>query len=142
MISQKKILQRGFISVLLRILFLTLSLGVLFYLINQFDYHNQLVHDLIYEIVLFSSLIAFVVASFSHFVSRKNDSTDTVLLVIGSTSIRMILSIFVLTFLLFKDPENRLLLVVNFLIVYLFYLLFEIYFIITNLRQISKKDIS
>jgi hypothetical protein len=60
-------------------------------------------------------------------------------MVLGSTTIRMLLSVLIMALLLIGDSENKLLLAVNFFIVYLFYLIFEIYSIITNLRRISKK---
>jgi len=129
-----------FLGSIIKITILTFSIWLIFFVFKQFDPSSRLVHPYFHEIVLYSFVVAIVVAYFSYFNIKSGGTAKYVTVILGSTTIRMIMSLIILLILLLRNPDNRLTLVVNFLIIYLFYLLFEIYSIITNLRRISKKD--
>lgn len=122
---------------LLKIIGLTCIIWGIFFLLKQFEATRGFVHVQINVIIIYSALVALIVALFNLFIMLRKGSHTA--MVLGSTTIRMLLSILIMALLLIGDSENKLLLAVNFFIVYLFYLIFEIYSIITNLRRISKK---
>lgn len=57
---------------------------------------------------------------------------------LGAIGIRLLGSIGFVAVMLFLGQENLILFVINFFVVYLFYLLFDIYMLIANLRPNSK----
>lgn len=137
MLGQKKI---SFLNLFLKVVILTSVLIIAFFAFENIDFLSPFVHRYIYEMIIYSAVVALVVAYFSHYHMRSPRAAKYITVILGSTTIRMILSIVILLIFLLRGAENRLILVINFLIVYLSYLLFEIYSIITNLRRISKGD--
>lgn len=60
-------------------------------------------------------------------------------LFIAITGIRMIMSLIFVLIVVYNGLENRAVWVANFFAIYLFYLVFEIYSIMSNLRAISNE---
>ncbi|MCH7402543.1 hypothetical protein ACFOUP_17690 [Belliella kenyensis] len=119
-----------------RIIALTLVLAGLIYILQN---HIQptWVHDTIWKILSFFALLTWVTGAFVQYlmkISKENSSN----ILLGATAIRFMASLgFVVIFLLL-DIENIILFVVNFFVIYLFYLIFDIYGLIANLRPHSK----
>ncbi len=130
----------SFLRAFINIAFLTVLLWTLVFLLLKLELFSRFVHPYIHTIMIYSWVVAILVAYFSHIISKIGGTSRYVTIILGSTALRMVLSIILLIILLLRDPEERLILIVNFFIVYLSYLLFEIYSIITNLRTFSKKD--
>jgi hypothetical protein len=133
------IAKRSLAFMVLTLIGLTLILRGLFFLFEQFEVTAPFIHTFINEIVYYSALIALVVAIFNWFIIKSRENFISMVLV--STVIRMLLSIIIILVLLLRGTDRIIILLINFFIVYLIYLLFEIYNILTNLRRISKKDI-
>lgn len=125
-----------FLSLSLKVLGLTLALAGIVYLCLLSTTLSVFIHESIWIILIGSALIALVIAIYNgNAISRSAQSF--VPLFLGSMLIRFFLSIILIGFLLFKYQDQRLILVFDFFIIYLFYLVFEIYSIIANLRPIS-----
>ncbi|CAN5147628.1 hypothetical protein BH23BAC1_BH23BAC1_01800 [soil metagenome] len=135
----KTVAKGSFLYLLLSLIGLTIFIRGFFFIFELFDLTDPLVHTFINEIIFYSALIAFVVAAFNYLIFRSGENFISMVLV--STVIRMLLSIIVIMVLLLRGTDRILVLLINFFIVYLIYLLFEIYNILANLRRISKKDI-
>src|SRR5690606_34922082 len=120
----------------LKVVGLTLALAGIVYLCLLYENLSVFIHQSIWIILIGSAIIALLIAIYNgNAISRSAQSF--VPLFLGSMLIRFFLSIFLIGFLLFKYQDQRLILVFNFFIIYLFYLVFEIYSIIANLRPIS-----
>lgn len=130
----------SFFNAFINISIFTLLLWVFFFIFLQIETLSIYVHPYIHEIILYSWIVAIIIAIYSNYILKAGGSSIYVNIILGSTTIRMILSIIILIILLLRTPDKRIILVINFFIVYLSYLLFEIYSIITNLRTFSKKD--
>lgn len=120
----------------LKIFGLTFALVGLVFLMFQFETLTWLLHESIWIILIGSGVIALLIAVYNANAISKS-AQSFVPLFLGSMLIRFFLSIFLIGFLLFKYQDDRLILVMDFFIIYLFYLVFEIYSIISNLRPIS-----
>jgi hypothetical protein len=131
----------SFKSSIIKISILTFIIWLLFYIISQIDFLIRFVHSYIHEMIVYSWIVAIIVAAFSNYNIQTGGTSRYVTIILGSTTIRMILSVIILIILLLRRPDDKLILIMNFFIVYLSYLLFEIYSIITNLRTFSKNDI-
>lgn len=62
------------------------------------------------------------------------DRANFILLSLGATVLRMLIAIFAMTIGLLADVEEESLFIINFFIIYLFYLIFELIFVLSNLR--------
>jgi hypothetical protein len=74
---------------------------------------------------------------FTHYllsISKEN----SVNILLGAIGIRLLGSIGFVAVMLLLGQENLILFVINFFVIYLFYLLFDIYMLIANLRPNSK----
>ncbi|MCC5937732.1 MAG: hypothetical protein JJU34_10660 [Lunatimonas sp.] len=91
------------------------------------------IHRQIWAITFFFAILTAITGMFSiHLL--KNDKLNSVSIILGSTVFRLIVSLLFVFVLLWGEDENLLWFVVNFFIIYLLYLLFDIYSLITNLR--------
>ena len=133
---KRSIILKLFLFQLLRIAGLTLALAGVVFLFLQFEQLSWLIHPSMWIILIFSAVIALLIAVYNAYALSKSINSF-VPLFLGSMLIRFFLSIVVIGFLLFKYQDARIILVFNFFIVYLCYLVFEIYSIIANLRPIS-----
>jgi uncharacterized membrane protein len=95
------------------------------------------IHDGIWIIIIFSAVVGIGVAMINMYFVRKTDGSNNVAVFLGTTVFRMLLSIIFITLQFFQGLENEVIWIVNFFVVYLFYLVFEIYSIISNLRANS-----
>jgi hypothetical protein len=91
------------------------------------------VHQKITALMVFFSLLTLLTGMLS-IALLKNDKFNSVSIILGSTVLRLILSLLFVFILLWGGDENILWFVINFFIIYLLYLLFDIYGLITNLR--------
>lgn len=127
------------VSSILKVIVLTGIISGLFVVLANIESSSTLVHPLIWQILFLQFLVALIITLYhSYFFSKKEENMVNVFL--GSTLIRLVLSIAVMVYLLFQTEEKRLILVVDFFLVYLFYMVFEIMGIISNLRAISRKS--
>lgn len=91
------------------------------------------IHHQVWAITVFFALLTAITGMFSiHLL--KNDKLNSVSIILGSTVFRLIVSLLFVFVLLWGEDENLLWFVVNFFTIYLLYLLFDIYSLITNLR--------
>lgn len=87
--------------------------------------------------MIFSAVLGIIVVAIAHWALSSFDAQSRPNIFIGLTVLRMLLSMIFLGAVLYIGLEERVLWVVNFFVVYLFYLVFEIYTILSNLRAIS-----
>lgn len=119
-----------------KLLLLTLIIAGWVYLIEDVFQLNW-VHESIWKIISFFLILTWLTGVFSHYllsISKEN----SVNILLGAIGIRLLGSIAFVALMLFLGQENLILFVINFFVVYLFYLLFDIYMLITNLRPNSK----
>ena len=119
-----------------KLLLLTLIIAGWVYLFEDVFQLNW-VHESIWKIISFFLILTWLTGVFSHYllsISKEN----SVNILLGAIGIRLLGSIAFVALMLFLGQENLILFVINFFVVYLFYLLFDIYMLITNLRPNSK----
>ena len=118
-------------------LIFSLILCALIFAIQQIKMEKPLVHEQIWSIMIFSAVLGIIVVAIAHWALSSFDAQSRPNIFIGLTVLRMLLSMIFLGAVLYIGLEERVLWVVNFFVVYLFYLVFEIYTILSNLRAIS-----
>ncbi|SNS08712.1 hypothetical protein SAMN06295967_10385 [Belliella buryatensis] len=120
----------------IRILLLTLVLAGVIYMFQNYI-QPAWIHDSIWKILSFFALLTWVTGTFVHYLIKlSKENSPNILL--GATAIRFLASLGFIVIYLFLDVENIILFVINFFIIYLFYLIFDIYGLIANLRPHSK----
>ncbi|MBO6495046.1 MULTISPECIES: hypothetical protein [Roseivirga] len=97
----------------------------------------QLLHEGIWTIMIFSAVLGLIVVLVSYWAFTSLDPQIRPNIFIGLTVLRMVLSMIFLGSVIFLGLEDKRLWVANFFVLYLFYLVFEIYAILSNLRAIS-----
>lgn len=122
----------------LGVLALSSGLGVFAFLLSYFVEAN-IIHDQFWGILIFSAAVAFLVTWINHYFMTHGSTLGMTKIFLLNTMIRMILSLIFITIFLAIGLENQLVWIANFFIVYLFYLTFEIYVIMSNLRAISNE---
>ena len=100
---------------------------------------SSIIHEQIWPIVIFSAVIGVLVLGITIYFMRNGAQMGMVSIFMASTALRMILSIIFITVVFFQGLENQLVWISDFFAVYLFYLVFEIYTIMSNLRAISNE---
>ncbi|MDN5212672.1 hypothetical protein QQ020_11470 [Fulvivirgaceae bacterium BMA12] len=109
-------------------LVVSLAIYVVHWLHPQSIYHNI-------EFLLAFFYATFLFTYFLISLAFKNkDAKSAVIINLSAVVIRLIACVISAYFFLRNDPENHNVFVTNFLVVYLFYLGFEIYSILSNLR--------
>lgn len=119
-----------------RLFLLSLLLAGLIYLL-EYLFGPIWIHDKIWLILSFFVVLTWLTGSFSHYligISKEN----SVNILLGATGIRLLASIGFVAIMLALKLENIIWFVVNFFIIYFFYLLFDIYGVMANLRPNSK----
>ena len=124
---------------LLRVLVLTGLIALSIYLIQVIESTNKFIHPGIWTILIFSAIVAVIIGIINHVGMKKVDQLGLTNLFLATTVIRLILSMAFLGIMIFGDIERKVVWVANFFVIYLFYLVFEIYSIMSNLRAISTK---
>ena len=87
--------------------------------------------------MVFSGVLGMIVVAIAHWGMSTMDAQSRPNIFLGLTVLRMLLSMAFIGITLYMGIEDRVLWVVNFFAVYLFYLVFEITTILSNLRAIS-----
>ncbi|MEP0712855.1 MAG: hypothetical protein ABJ333_20005 [Algoriphagus sp.] len=119
----------------LKFFLLTVAIGLLVLLLQWLM--PAIVHQDIWKILGFLSVTSYLVGVMSIYLLKG--STENLLQVkLLAMVIRIIASLSFIGILVFLGTENILLFVVNFFILFLFYLVFDIYTFLANLRPISK----
>jgi hypothetical protein len=95
------------------------------------------IHATIWIMLSFFMLLTWVTGMLTtYLIQISKDNSVNILL--GAIGIRLMASLGFITIMLLLKTENIILVVVNFFIVYLLYLLFDIYGVIANLRPNSR----
>lgn len=105
--------------------------------LQQLESSQKFIHPQIWSIVIFSALLGLIVVAISHWGIRNMDAQSRPNLFLGLTVLRLILSMIFIGIMVFSGLEDRIIWVGDFFAIYLFYLVFEIYSILSNLRAIS-----
>ena len=109
----------------------------LFFVLQKVDLGKPVVHDKFWFIMVFSALLGFLVIAVAHWGIKNFDAQMRPTVFIGITVMRLLLSMVFIGAAIFLGVEERVLWVINFFAVYLLYLVFELYTILSNLRAIS-----
>jgi hypothetical protein len=127
---------KGFNSIYVQLVLMTLSIAVLV-LILKFIGMDNILHNKVWNMILFFFLLAFSTGYLSQLI-LKNGKENFVAAVLSGTIFRFFISLGYILVFLFLGVDNIILFVVNFFVIYLLYLLFDIYGLIANLRPHSK----
>lgn len=111
---------------------LTLVLCGVVFILNSV-WPGPWIHAKIWWIILFYSILTGVTGMISIHLLKK-DKLNFASTILGSAVFRLIFSLAFVFIVLWAGDENILWFVVNFFAIYLLYLLFDIYSLITNLR--------
>jgi len=115
----------------------SLVVAGLFFVLQKVDLGRPVVHDQFWSIMVFSALLGFLVVAVANWGMKSFDAQMRPTVFIGITVMRLLLSMIFIGAAIFLGVEERVLWVVNFFAVYLLYLVFELYTILSNLRAIS-----
>ncbi len=115
---------------------LTLGIAALIALIDVTGF-EQLLHAKVWNILLFFFFLTLVTGFLSQLI-LKNGKENFAQVVLGGTIFRFFFSLGYILIFVVLGLDNIILFVTNFFAVYLLYLLFDIYGLITNLRPHSK----
>ncbi|KEO73064.1 hypothetical protein EL17_15765 [Anditalea andensis] len=127
---------KGAFSVYFHLILLTLILAGLTLILQLVGLENIL-HKHIWNMLLFFSLLAFIIGYLSQLILKKGKE-NFVYVILGGNIFRFIFSLGYILVFLFIGLDNIILFVTNFFIIYLLYLLFDIYGLMANLRPHSK----
>jgi hypothetical protein len=119
----------------LKLFFFSLIIAGIIYLLQEFI-RPDWVHETMWTILSFFVLLTWLTGMFSHYLLELSKE-NSVNILLGAMAIRFLASIGFVAILLFIGTENLILFVVNFFVIYFFYLLFDIYTLISNLRPNS-----
>ncbi|MFY0591460.1 hypothetical protein [Roseivirga sp.] len=122
---------------ILKSLIASLLLAAVILGLHQISGAERFIHPQIWTIVIFSALLGMLVVAIGHWGLTSLDAQTRTNLFLGLTVLRLIISMIFIGIVVFAGLEGKVLWVANFFAVYLFYLVFEIYTILSNLRAIS-----
>lgn len=97
------------------------------------------VHPAIYQILGFLWFL-YTSIHITYLLVAKNSNIESAILPLVGLGLRFLVSLFTVMFYLIKFPENSALFVLNFMVVYLIYVVFEITALLSNLRRNSSQD--
>lgn len=115
----------------------SLVLAAVVFGLQQMESSVQFIHEKVWSIVIFSAILGLIVVIIGDWGIRNMDAQSRPNLFLGLTVLRLLLSMGFVGIVLFVGIEDRIIWVANFFAAYLFYLVFEIYSILSNLRAIS-----
>lgn len=98
------------------------------------------VHPNIYYIIVFFFFLSLLLTVLTNF-ALQQEPQKFVISYLTSMIIRLLLSFTVVIIVLFQDLTDKLNFIINFAVVYLSFLVFEIYTLLTTLRPNSEKGI-
>ncbi|SMD42301.1 hypothetical protein SAMN00777080_0848 [Aquiflexum balticum DSM 16537] len=119
----------------LKLLVFSLLIAGIIYLLQEFI-KPEWVHETMWIILSFFVILTWLTGMFTHYLLELSKE-NSVSIILGGIGIRFLASVGFVAILLFMGVENLILFVVNFFIIYFFYLLFDIYTLISNLRPNS-----
>lgn len=119
----------------LRFLIATVMLVVLI-LILQFVL-PAIIHPKIWEIMAFMVILSFLISLLNSFL-LKNFADNFFQIMVLAMILRFIASLVFIGIEVWPQMENIILFIADFFVVFLFYLVFDIYAFLSNLRPISK----
>ena len=125
-------------QVLNSVIFSAVLIGLVLGL-QQVPATEGVLHKGILSILIFSAFLGLAIAFMAGWGVKNLDAQTRPNLFIAITGIRMIVSLIFVLIVVYNGLENRVVWVANFFAVYLFYLVFAIYTIMSNLRAISKE---
>lgn len=97
------------------------------------------VHHAIYQILGFLWFL-YTSIHITYMLVAKNPNIESAILPLVGLGLRFLVSLFTVMFYLIKFPDNSALFVINFMVVYLIYVVFEITALLSNLRRNSSQD--
>jgi hypothetical protein len=97
----------------------------------------QLVSESVWSIFLFVVILSYIVSAASNWLYGQSPENFMQIKLLGMV-IRILASLGYITWVVVDGEKNIILFISNFFILFLFYLIFDIYTFITNLRPISK----
>ena len=97
----------------------------------------QFIHESIWSIFGFVAILSYLLGVVTQWLYLKSPENLLSLKLLGMV-IRILSSLGFIGILAVLDLENIILFIANFFIIFLFYLIFDIYIFISNLRPISK----
>ncbi len=118
-------------------LIVSLVLAAIVFGLQQMESTAQFIHEKVWSIIIFSAILGLIVVIIGDWGIRNMDAQSRPNLFLGLTVLRLLLSMGFVGIVLFVGIEDRIIWVANFFAAYLFYLVFEIYSILSNLRAIS-----
>ena len=98
-----------------------------------------MLHQGVLSILIFSAFLGLAIAFMAGWGVKNLDAQSRPNLFIAITGIRIIVSLIFVLIVVYNGLEERVLWVANFFAIYLIYLVFEIYTIMSNLRAISNE---
>lgn len=126
------------VSFLFKLTGLTLILsGIIFVLLNNVPAYNP--GAFIWIAVTFFYLLTLLLYSMAMMGLKRSQKTFTVS-VLGSMTLRFIFSILFLVIYLIINPEKNKAFIISFLLLYLFYTIFEIFQLVRKLRPEKSRD--
>jgi len=87
------------------------------------------------NVIIISMVFISILSEWITLKGVKSNNSNMVSYLLGAMVLRLILAIILFTIILLVTPENRLVLSINFLLVYLFFVVFDINASIANLRK-------
>ena len=115
----------------------SIALSLIIWALSFLQGSDRFIHDQVWGILIFSALLGFLVAAIASWGMRSFDAQSRPNVFLGLTVLRMLLSMFFIGIVIFAGVDKKVLWVANFFGIYLFYLVFEILTILSNLRAIS-----
>lgn len=97
------------------------------------------VHPAIYQILGFLWFL-YTSIHITYMLVAENPNIESAILPLVGLGLRFLVSLFTVMFYLIKFPDNSALFVINFMVVYLIYVVFEITALLSNLRRNSSQD--
>ncbi len=123
---------------LLKIVLFSVSIMILSR-VTQIFFSEHVIHNGVYWIIGYMWLL-YTVVQFSGHLLRDYLNIDSPLIALAGVSARLIISLFTMLIVVMSGVENMVLLVSNFMVIYLLYLMFEIIILLSNLRRNSSQE--
>ena len=124
---------------LLRLLAFSGVILLLILVLDFIPFTTALIHEKAYGLYIYMTVLSFILNFATLTIMKNTDQESWTGLFMGAMVARLLFTAGYIGVVLYLGVENRLLLVINLFVVYLFYMGFEIIGLVTNLRAISKK---
>lgn len=100
---------------------------------------TEVIHPLFWAVTIFYFILTIISKLISLFSKSLGDESFVLFFLVG-TGIRLLGSLVFIAIFLYNGVPDRMLFVINFFIQYLFFTVFDIYWLIPNLRPQSKRQ--